>query len=198
MTPAINILEIQFCIANNSDEVAFRRLYDFIGSRLIQFSYSILKSTEMAEEVVSDVFVKIWQQRERLTKINNLTVYLYTATKNTSLDYLKKYRKKETLQLEDYHIEFGGFAYTPEDLLITAEIMASIEKAIQQLPPKCKTIFKLIKEDNLKYKEVADILSISLKTVEYQMSIALEKLKVSIQTDTPQGYLSNPQRISKN
>ena len=136
MASVTNILELQFAIANNSDELAFRRLYDFIGGRLIAFSFSILKSTEMAEEVVSDVFVKIWQQREQLTKINNLTVYLYTATKNTSLDYIKKYKKKETLPLEEYHVEFGGFAYTPEDLLITAEIMQKIETTIQNLPPK--------------------------------------------------------------
>ncbi|HEX3934508.1 MAG TPA: sigma-70 family RNA polymerase sigma factor, partial [Puia sp.] len=81
------------------------------------------------------------------------------------------------------HAELISVNLDPEQLLITADMMTLLRKAIDHLPPKCKVIFKLVKEDGLKYREVAEILGISVKTVENQLAIALHKLGSAVDFD---------------
>ena len=143
----------------------------------ISFARALVKAKEPAEEVVSDVFIKVWEKRRELEKIESLKLYLYVATRHIALNYLDKQRRKSTKPLDYFqHSELISVNLDPEQLLITADMMAMLRKAVDQLPPKCKVIFKLVKEDGLKYKEVAEILGISVKTVENQLAIALHKL----------------------
>src|ERR1700737_4438193 len=105
------------------DEVAFKQLYLSFYKRLYQFALAIVKTREAAEEIVEDVFIRIWNQRDNLFVIYNLGVYLYTATKNTALNYLsKKASENITEPFDHIHIEFGESAITPEEILITAEM----------------------------------------------------------------------------
>lgn len=179
--PAERNLEILSTRICNDDALAFKELFLLYHPRLIQFSYSIIFSNFQAEEIVSDVFTKIWLKRKTLIKIKNLHLYLYVSTKNLSINYLIREKKEKTFSLDEVVVEFRNFSFDPEQVLLGAEMHRRIHFAILQLPPQCQLIFKLIKEDELKYREVAQLLNLSLKTVENQMTIALRKISASIQ-----------------
>jgi RNA polymerase sigma-70 factor (ECF subfamily) len=166
------------------DEAAFRRVYGSFYKRLYQFALAIIKTREPAEEIVEDVFIRIWQQREGLPSIRNLRVYLYTATKNTALNYLsKKARDSITEPFDHIQIELNGSSITPEQILITAEMYEKIQKAVEALPPRCKMIFKLVREDGLRYKEIAEILNISVNTIDVQMAIAVKRIASALEAE---------------
>lgn len=170
-------------IANEDDSIAYKQLFELYYAPLSQFSYSITRSREIAEEIVSDVFLKIWMKRKSLLKIHNKHLYLYICTKNHSINRLIKEKRTEAYSFEECLVEIRSVYFDPEQLMVTAEMLRRIQQAIQQLPPKCQLIFKLIKEDELHYKEVAELLGLSVKTVENQMTIALRKLDKSIGFD---------------
>src|SRR5258707_13995946 len=106
----------------NGDQAAFRQIYAHFFKRLYHFAYAMVKTRESAEEIVEDVFVRVWQQREGVLAIRNLRVYLYTAIKNSALNYLSlKARQNITEPFDHISIDLDGSAGTPEQLLITAE-----------------------------------------------------------------------------
>ena len=177
------ITDLQTKIARNEDRFAYKELFTSFYPCLFHFAFSFVKAKQPAEEIVSDVFIKIWEKRKGLDKIKNLKVYLYIATKNTSLNYLEKQKKSITYDIDKFADQFKSVYFNPEQLMITADMVALIHNAIENLPSRCKTIFKLVKEDNLKYKEVAAILNISEKTVESQLTIALRKIAKSVSFD---------------
>ncbi len=130
--------------------------------------------------LISDVFIKIWEKRHQLDKVENLSYYLFTAVKNKCLNQLHDVRNREGLDINDAIFEFKSLYHDPEQKLISAEMIGKIQKAIQDLPPRCRLIFKLVKEEGLKYKEVAELLQLSVKTVENQMSLAFKKIGTAI------------------
>jgi RNA polymerase sigma-70 factor (family 1) len=178
-----SIQNLQLRIARHDDHQAYKELYTLLYGYLFQFARTFVKSRETAEEIVSDVFIKVWEKRRDLDKIENLKVYLYVSTRNTAYNYLEKQRRTAVNHLEDYEAEFTSVYFDPEQLLITADMLKLIQKAIDQLPPKCKMIFRLAKEDGLKYREVAEVLNISVKTVENQLAIALQKIGNTVSFD---------------
>jgi RNA polymerase sigma-70 factor (family 1) len=176
MITASSIQNLQYKIARLDDQQAYKELFTSLYSYLFKFAKTLVKSKETAEEIVSDVFIKVWERRKELEKIENLKVYLYVATRNIAYNYIDKQKRNPTNPLDDFETEFTSIYFDPEQLLVTADMLALIQKAIDQLPPKCKMIFKLAKEDGLKYREVAEVLNISVKTVENQLAIALQKI----------------------
>jgi RNA polymerase sigma-70 factor (ECF subfamily) len=172
----VEIPELQKKIALYDDMKSYRQLYDLFFYRLNRTAYTFVKSKEAAEEIVSDVFIKIWQMRSRLTEIENLKVYLYTITKNLSLNYITRHYKNPEVSLDTMHLETAIDLNTPEELCISSDIIKKIRMAVDELPPKCRIILQLVKEDELKYKEVAAILNISELTVRNQVAIAVKKM----------------------
>ncbi|KAA2239818.1 RNA polymerase sigma-70 factor [Chitinophaga agrisoli] len=158
----------------NGDTQAFKELYDCFCASLLQLAMAMVHNREMAEEIVADVFIAVWNKRKSLPQVTNLKWYLYAATRNIALNYLRKYAHKKTLQLDESYLP--DYEINPEAQLISNEMVRHINKAIGELPPQCRLIFKLVKEDGLKYREVAVLLNISIKTVENQVGIALKKL----------------------
>jgi len=183
MIAAAKVKYLQEQIARNDDTFAYKELFVSFYNPLLRFAITLVKSKEQAEEVVSDVFINIWEKRKRINSISNLKVYLFIAVKNTSLNYISRQNKTLTDDVEQAGIEFKSIYFDPEQLMVTAEMVARIKDAIEQLPPKCRLIFKLIKEEELKYKDVAEILGLSIKTVESQIAIALKKIGTSIDFD---------------
>ena len=165
------------------DGKAYEVLFWEYYPRLRQFAHSISHSREAAEEIVSDVFIRIWNKRQSLPGIENLHLYLYISTKNQAINYLTRQNREKTFSPDEVVVELRSIYYDPEQLLITAEMLRLLQHAISQLPPRCQLIFKLVKEDGLKYKEVAELIGVSIKTVENQMTIALRKIDQSIQFD---------------
>ncbi len=168
-------------IAYQDDQKAFRELFDTYYHKLLNFAFFFLESSVAAEEVVSTVFINLWEKRIKLPEIKRLEAYLFTSTKNKSYSYLRD--NKRLIQFRDIDAE-GDFLVpvfeNPETEMLSNEFREKIIEIIEELPPKCKMIFTLIREDGLKYKEVAELLEISIKTVEVQMGRALSKIKTSI------------------
>jgi RNA polymerase sigma-70 factor (ECF subfamily) len=176
-----DLRQIQEGIAKN-EEVMLAELYKLFHKRLRHFSRSITRSDEIAEEVVNDVFVKIWRHRDKIREIENITVYLYVAVKNQSLNILTlKAKELITESFNYFDIELEEAVGSPDELMITEELMKRMRKAVEDLPPRCKMVFKLIREDGLKYKEVAQILNISVNTIDAQMAIAVKRICTSLQ-----------------
>jgi RNA polymerase sigma-70 factor (ECF subfamily) len=168
-------------IALSEDMKAYKELYLLMFDSLFQFSYSFVKSRQVAQEIVSDVFIKLWQIRSQLNTIDNLKPYLFGMAKNFSLSYLARASKNLSIQLDDIEldeidieslIEFKN----PEELCISKETIKNVIQAIQDLPPQCQIIFSLVKVEGFKYKEVARLLNISVFTVRNQVAIATKKI----------------------
>lgn len=172
--------EIQRRIALYDDEAAYKELFCLFYKPLLRFAHTLCHSHEMAEEIVSDVFISIWQRRATLEEIHNLKVYLYISTKNAALKYLLRQQKRVAITIDDLQVELESQYNNPEQLMMTAEMLARVDQAIMHLPPRCKLVYKLIKEDGLRYKEVAEILGISVKTIDNQLAIALGKIGKAI------------------
>lgn len=162
---------------SHGDPDAYKQLYYLLFNSLYKFALSIIQSRQQAEEIVSDVFVKLWMVRQSLTGIKNPSVYLYTSVRNRALDYLRKDRSHTIVHLspqdwEDSLIELKD----PSDYCISSDLMKKINAAINQLPPQSKVIFRLVKEDGLSYKQVAKIMEISPLTVRNHLAIAVRKI----------------------
>lgn len=179
---AIAFSELVTRIAAN-DTLAYKELFLLYHQRLTNFSYSILSNHESAEEVVSDVFINIWNKRNKLNEIKNLHLYLYISTKNLSINKLEKQNRERTFSLDETIVEFKSIYFDPEQLMITAEMFRMVQNAVLGLPPRCQLIFKLIREDGLSYREVAELLQLSVKTIENQMTIALKRIASAIHFD---------------
>ena len=167
---------VQLTAIGLNDEHAFEGIYREYFIPLFRFCYAIVKEKAPAEEIANDVFLNLWKRRDSLPPIDRLKVYLYVSAKNHCLNYLSRYRRQPSVDLDTLREDAVKFQADPESLLIRAETMKRVIAAIDQLPPKCKLIFKLIKEDGLKYKEVARLLDLSVKTIETQLSIAVRKI----------------------
>ncbi|MEO6720394.1 MAG: RNA polymerase sigma-70 factor [Ferruginibacter sp.] len=176
-----------------SNQRAFEDLYRLFFPRLYNFALLYVHKKEAAEEIVNDVMVKIWEKRTAINEIDNLETYLFVAVRNHSLNYLNKY--------SHYHVAIepeSGLAEVinfndPEKEMEWKEIYFKLNMAIEQLPDQCRTVFKLIKEEGFKYKQVAEILGISPRTVETQLFRAIKKLDsvVSLYIEKPSGKKTN-------
>jgi RNA polymerase sigma-70 factor (family 1) len=165
----------------DGDQDAFKEFYHLQFFKLYQFAYSFVHSKEASEEIVNDVFLGLWQKKDTLNTINNIQVYLYVSVKNASLNYLRKNNLFIPVSIDDLSVDHFPLVADPELLLSQRELQQQIREAIEQLPPRCRLIFKLVKEDGLSYKQVAAILDISAKTVDSQLCLALKKLAAILQ-----------------
>ncbi len=181
-----NIAYLNYKISEEDDQQAFEQLYRHYYSGLLSYAMTFLENRELAEEVVEDVFVKIWTNRKTLTTISRFSYYLYTATKHTSLNYHSKRKKIATDSIDPADNEIFLDYNDPEISVIRKENISAIENAINTLPEKCRLIFRLIKDDGLKYKEVAQLLGLSQKTIEAHMSLAYSRILASLQENLPE------------
>ncbi|MDR2809008.1 MAG: RNA polymerase sigma-70 factor [Tannerellaceae bacterium] len=159
------------------DEVAFKQLFALYYQQLFHSAIYFLKSKELAEEVVADIFFHLWVRREMLTTIDDIDKYLYVAVKNQSIYYL---RRKNVMPnsdvLELYNIEWIPDSDDPEGALLNREYEDLIQQAIFSLPEKCREVFRLVLSDRLKHKDIAHLLDISEKTVEAHVANAYKRI----------------------
>lgn len=130
-------------IQYHDDKSAFNQLYKQNVVRLFHFAWSFVKEKEIAEEIVNDVFLKIWLDRAKLDTIRNLSVYLYVAVKNASLNHYNRVSSKRDALMGSFEqsFEFVLKDPDPEQLLMGKEMKLTITQAVNQLPPKCRVIF---------------------------------------------------------
>jgi RNA polymerase sigma-70 factor (ECF subfamily) len=183
-----NLSSLDFDNRNISDEVFFKNTYLAYYANLVVFANGYVKQRPVAEDMVEDVFTKLWKNREKIATIQNLKVYLYVAVKNTCFNYLVKLKKHNIQSIEELELDFESVTSTAEGKIISNERIEMINQEINKLPKKCKAIFILIKEDGLKYSEVAQLLGLAVKTIETQMSIAFKRLADSLSSEFPESF----------
>ena len=170
------ILYLQNRVAYASDEQAYKKLFYHFYKPLCRFAYSLVKNTEDVQEIVSDVLLKIWLMEAKLGIVEDLPTYLYRATKNSCLNYLQSVTHKNELITDGISDNMPElFFENPSGEL--SEVQLLLDKAVNDLPPKCQMVFRLIKESGMSHKQVMDILDISQNTIETQMRIALKKIR---------------------
>lgn len=162
------------------DQLAYRQLFIQFYSRLSRFVMGFTKNKELTDEIVSDVFINIWRRRKNMEEIKNFKLYLYVSAKNITFNYLKKLHRENLTDLDMVEIELEDPFADPGTAMITREMNLKLKSAINDLPPRCKLIFTLVKEDGLTYKQTAELLNIAESTVENQISIALKKISGAI------------------
>jgi len=170
--PEDNVLFDRICL---SDQGALELLYQKYFYPLCDFSIGFVKSHELAEEVVSDVFLNIWLKREALHISSNLKPYLFTAVRNRSINYLQQ----QKVFLEPYEALLnreGPSGDMADAALEMEEGEKTIETLLDQLPPQRRMIFKLNRVEGMRYKEIAELLSISVNTVQKQMTEATKQI----------------------
>jgi RNA polymerase sigma-70 factor (ECF subfamily) len=171
-------------IAESKDHEACKYLWDQYHDTLIKFAVAYLKSRELAEEVVADVLYQVWNTKDHLENIQHLRVYLFTAVRNRCYTQLAKKKREQSLFVvtnelnEDSHVDFH---INPEKQMINGELLKFISEIVEDLPPRCKQIYKMVREEGLRNKDVAAQLGISINTIDVQLAIALKKLTKAMQ-----------------
>jgi RNA polymerase sigma-70 factor (family 1) len=171
---------------------SFKQLMEHSADELFVFAKGFIRNSEAAEEIVSDVFVKIWKNRSEIHKIKNLKAYLFISVKNGCLSHLRKSKKDKIISID----EFNDFHFLqmegPETEHTNEEIISQIYDAIEKLPPKCKLAFTLAKTNGLRHKEIAEIMKISAKTVNNHIVSAIKKITLSITANKKRTILKLP------
>jgi RNA polymerase sigma-70 factor (ECF subfamily) len=161
------------------DETAFEQVFKTHFKRLHAYAFTILRDEAEAEEMVQQVFFKIWERNENLSLTGSVSAYLYRAVHNESLNHIKHQKVRSNHQL---HIAYSmkNEVEHPAKKILTGEMEKKIHSALNELPEQCRTIFQMSRFDELKYREIADKLGISVKTVENQMGKALKLLRAKL------------------
>ena len=163
---------------------------------LLVFSIGFVRKREIAEEIVSDAFVALWNHRSKISEIRDLKSYLYILVRNGSISYLRKASGRKEITLDNLN-EFYTLSLTgPETDDITEDILEQINKAIDQLPPKCKMVFTLAKIQGMKYKEISDVLDISVKTINNHIANALIHISSALKQNTKTSSFDFPKIAS--
>ncbi len=152
----------------------FEKLFREQYNDLSNYAFSILKSREDAEDVVQDVFIKVWQKNPAVIEKDGIKFYLLTATKNTCISLLRKQAGKMAIEPEKANL--AALPDTPANEQ-PADYQKLIHNALSRLPPQCLIIFKLSRFANLTYRQIADELNLSVKTIENQMGKAIKIMR---------------------
>ena len=167
-------------ISRYDDENALKVLFDAYYGKLYETARFFISDHSAAQEIVSDVFIKLWNNRSNIEKVNNLKSYLYVAIKRQSLNYIRDNSKKMHLSLDECDNCIVVELNSPEKMLLSKEFVEVLNRAVQELPSKCRLVYSLVKDDGLKYQEVAETLNISVKTVEMHVGKALKRIKIAL------------------
>lgn len=162
----------------NQDEAAFEQVFKKHFKSLHAYACTIIREENAAEEVVQQVFFKLWERSKRLSILGSVAAYLYRSVYNESLNYLKHKKVRSGYQ------QYAQYSLKNEthndDSHSLKELESKLHKALNELPEQCRTIFQLSRFEELRYREIAERLGISVKTVENQMGKALKILRTKL------------------
>lgn len=159
-------------------------IYSEYFPKLNRFATDIINSKESANDIVQDIFMELWNNKERIEDIININAYLFRLVKNRCLDHLKHqgHQKNYEAYIEwEYNSRIDSLTMLTEDYVVSNEFIELIKNAIENLPPRCKEIFLLSRIRGLKHAEIAAELNISENTVSVQLGIALRRLRALIE-----------------
>ncbi|HEY1009205.1 MAG: RNA polymerase sigma-70 factor [Daejeonella sp.] len=167
---------------NNVDIKAFEDVFKCHYVKLTLYANKFLNDVDIAEEIVSESLAQLWEKRESINFSSSVTAYLYTMVRHKSMNYLK-HRKVEN-EYVNYLMRNNLINELPEhdtDPLLEKEIACQIKLAVDSLPERCRQVFIMSRFEYLKNREIAQRLNISQNTVERQITIALDKLRKSLE-----------------
>ncbi len=168
-------------LVNEKSAIAFQLLFKLYRAKLLHFAYSYVSNKEDAEEIIQDVFIKIWKNTTIHTNFNG---FIYKVTRNACLDYLRK--KKLTLNIEnnllqiEASINYRALADDAASSIMENELEDAILNAVEHLPEKCKNVFMMSRIEGFNHKEISKELNISTKTIENHITKALRHMRLHL------------------
>ncbi len=158
----------------NKNIVEYKQMFKNYYKQLVYFSYRYVRDVQIAEDIIQDVFVNVWNKKDMLDFNLNFKSYLFSAVRNHSLMHINKTNRVELVDLQ-FVVEKSD--NNPDVMVERDELEKGLMKIISELPTKRREVFSLSRFDKLTYAEIATILNISIKTVETQMSRALKQIR---------------------
>jgi len=159
------------------NERAFGMLYDLFSGDLSRYILSKVVSTEVAQDILHDLFLSLWKNRERIQKIHSLPSYLYSSCRYLIIAHFRNHMREVSKDYNLEELDVLDNSVPLEDRLHFRYIIDMVENEIENLPEKCRLIFKLSRHDFLSNKEIAERLQISESTVEKHINKALKRLR---------------------
>ncbi len=162
-------------ISSSLNDAGFEKLFKTYFKPLTAFAYKFVNDIDDAKSIVHDVFLKLWEKRDEINMQKAVKSYLYTSVNNRSLNYIrdnKKFNRDENIVKNQ-----SSLYPNAEDELEASEVQKKIDTVLNNLNPKVKRIFELSRYEGKKYKEIAEEMNLSVKTVETHMSTALKELR---------------------
>ncbi|MNK25002.1 ECF RNA polymerase sigma factor SigW [compost metagenome] len=160
--------EVLLTKLRNGDELAFAQIYNLYRSKMYIYAYNLCKSSETAEEIVQEVFIRLWQKKAQINTELNFSAYLKKITLNHVLNHLKKVAREKSLQDEIFHY-IETIRNTTEDNLLEKELLKTYDEAIENLPPQKKIIYQMSRNEEMSHDQIAEKLNISKNTVKNHM-----------------------------
>ena len=167
-------------LLTDKGDLFLKFLFDKYYTDLCKLSFKYVGRTDIAEDLVQDVFINIWNKRHTLQYTGNIKPCLITSVINTSINYSKSKFARQ-IMVEECAVQNNSGTNNPHDEVLHQELGQLLKIAIEQLPDRCRTIFSLSRFSGLSNKEIAEQLNISVKTVEAQMTIALKRIQQCLQ-----------------
>lgn len=189
----MKIRDILNRIADKDDQEAFKVFFALYHPKLMAFAILFVKSHHHAEDIVSDTLVQLLKQRQKIFRMEHFEGYLFLMIKNQALNFLKK-KSNRMVSAEDYSEkdQMTSEYLDPLQKILDAELRERLFEVTEALPPRRKMVYKLVKDEGLKYKEVAQLMDVSVRTVENHLDAAVKDVKQAIkaylsekQSDTP-------------
>jgi len=171
---------IEFKKIKEGDVKAFERIFRHYYTPLYLYAFSITGQKETSEEIIQDLFYIIWKDREKLQILQSVKNYLYKSVRNRSLHYLEHLQIQEQYREQIVNQPDSPAEAAPDDILEYKELEEALKQTINRLPERCRHIFNLHRMNGLKYKEIAATLSVSVKTVEADMTKAYKTLRKEV------------------
>jgi RNA polymerase sigma-70 factor, ECF subfamily len=157
-------------------EIVFREHF----TPLSNLAYTVVRNTDIAKDVVQQVFLKFWQIRDEVSIQSSVKSYLYRAVVNTSLNHIKKEKRFTSIEIQHIDTVYGQ-PETPSEVLAENTVEDKVHNAIKELPPMCREVFQMSRFSDLTNKEIAEELNITVKTVEKHITKAMKMLREKLQ-----------------
>ena len=166
---------------SQGDEQAFRLLFDQYRNKIFSIAWKITGIETSAEDVVQEVFIKIWVNKEKLIEVENLAAYINTITRNYIFNALRRIAYEQSF-IEELLLKRPQMIKNVSDPVLYNELQRLVNKAVQQLPPQQKKIYHLSRVEGLKHEQISEKLQISRSTVKGHMGEALRTIKAFLNT----------------
>lgn len=171
--------DIKVSDLKKGSESAYKKIYSLYYNDLCSYVFNFTNDKDLSEDIVQNVIFAIWKNKHKLNIHNSLKAYLYKSCYNEFIDTYKR-QKKQIDYVTSVKITTLNTFFDEDTNNFSEKRVLQVQKAIEKLPKKCKEVFTLTKIEGLKYREVADRMKISVKTVEAHMGLAIRKIKEQV------------------